>query len=437
VRRRTLPMTIAAVALTVGLAAPQIAQSAPNADPRAEREKVRAEKARVASQIDTSKASMAEIDAALRALQDDLNTQEAALAKAEADVAQAEKDIADAEAAIVRLTKEIAVLRKEMSRRAIDAFVRPEGDALLQALSDDDVNTASSRSFYVELRSQTDADVADRLLGADVDLDHEKAKATEARERAEAQREEQARRTETVREAKQRQDTVAANLQRSIDSQVARSLELAATDRKLSQQIAREQALLVARLAEAKAAKERANKAAAKEQERLRKLAAQAPVAPDGNERPPSSGGGGGGGGGGDVGVTPGGADSGVALAYVQGVPVNAQVAAQVAAMINAASADGVSLRIGNSYRSVSHQIQLRKSNCGTSYYAIYEMPSGSCRPPTAKPGQSQHQLGLAIDFASCSSRSTACYQWLAGNASRFGYYNLPSEPWHWSTTGS
>ncbi|MDP9072547.1 MAG: hypothetical protein M3N68_14935 [Actinomycetota bacterium] len=28
-------------------------------------------------------------------------------------------------------------------------------------------------------------------------------------------------------------------------------------------------------------------------------------------------------------------------------------------------------------------------------------------------------------------------FQWLAGNASRFGFYNLPSEPWHWSVNGN
>jgi LAS superfamily LD-carboxypeptidase LdcB len=52
------------------------------------------------------------------------------------------------------------------------------------------------------------------------------------------------------------------------------------------------------------------------------------------------------------------------------------------------------------------------------------------------RPGQSQHEVGLAIDFNSCSSRGTACFGWLAGNASRFGFYNLPSEPWHWSING-
>jgi len=75
-------------------------------------------------------------------------------------------------------------------------------------------------------------------------------------------------------------------------------------------------------------------------------------------------------------------------------------------------------------------------SHCGTSEYAIYSMPSSQCSPPTAPPGQSQHEVGLAIDFDNCSSRSTACYQWLAGHASSFGFYNLPSEPWHWSVNG-
>ena len=52
------------------------------------------------------------------------------------------------------------------------------------------------------------------------------------------------------------------------------------------------------------------------------------------------------------------------------------------------------------------------------------------------------HERGLAIDFT-CNgggvigSRSSPCFQWLAGNASSYGFYNLPSEPWHWSTNGN
>jgi LAS superfamily LD-carboxypeptidase LdcB len=63
-------------------------------------------------------------------------------------------------------------------------------------------------------------------------------------------------------------------------------------------------------------------------------------------------------------------------------------------------------------------------------------MPAGQCHPPTARPGTSMHELGLAIDFYNCSSRSSRCWQWLNANAARFGFHNLPSEPWHWSVDG-
>ena len=49
------------------------------------------------------------------------------------------------------------------------------------------------------------------------------------------------------------------------------------------------------------------------------------------------------------------------------------------------------------------------------------------------------HERGLAIDFTSGGrtlTRGSAAYAWLAANAGSFGFYNLPSEPWHWSTTG-
>ena len=104
--------------------------------------------------------------------------------------------------------------------------------------------------------------------------------------------------------------------------------------------------------------------------------------------------------------------------------------------MLSAAAADGLSLS-GGGWRDPSAQISLRQQHCGSSYYAIYEMSSSSCRPPTARPGQSQHEVGLAIDFSNCSSRGSACFQWLNANANGFGFYNLPSEPWHWSINGN
>jgi probable HAF family extracellular repeat protein len=124
----------------------------------------------------------------------------------------------------------------------------------------------------------------------------------------------------------------------------------------------------------------------------------------------------------------------------VRGITVNAAIADEIDSLLAAAEADGLRLT-GGGYRSRERQIELRRANCGTSDYAIYEMPSSQCSPPTARPGMSMHERGLAIDF-NCDgelirSRSNACYGWLADKAATFGLYNLPSEPWHWSTNGS
>jgi len=127
---------------------------------------------------------------------------------------------------------------------------------------------------------------------------------------------------------------------------------------------------------------------------------------------------------------------AGVSICSVSGISggVHCQVKDKVVAMLQAAQADGVNLR-GGGWRDSANQIRLRRAHCGSSNYAIYQMSASSCRPPTARPGSSQHEIGLAIDFNSCS-RSSACFKWLKANAARFGFYNLPSESWHWSTSG-
>ena len=66
-------------------------------------------------------------------------------------------------------------------------------------------------------------------------------------------------------------------------------------------------------------------------------------------------------------------------------------------------------------------------------------MPSSSCSPPTARPGQSMHERGLAIDFTEGGrvlNRTSASFLWLSENAADFGFFNLPSEAWHWSVNG-
>ena len=95
----------------------------------------------------------------------------------------------------------------------------------------------------------------------------------------------------------------------------------------------------------------------------------------------------------------------------------------------------------GSGRRSPEAKIELRRAHRGSSNYAIYYMPAPQCSPPTARPGSSMHERGLAIDF-SCNGGGAirygnSCWNWLAAHANDYGLYNLPSEPWHWSTSAA
>ena len=123
-------------------------------------------------------------------------------------------------------------------------------------------------------------------------------------------------------------------------------------------------------------------------------------------------------------------------LTTVRGITVATSMADKLEELLAAAEADGLLLN-GHGYRSHEEQIELRRAHCGTSNYAIYEMPARDCSPPTARPGASLHEVGFAIDFTNCSSRATACWQWLNAHAATYGLFNLASEPWHWSSSGA
>jgi LAS superfamily LD-carboxypeptidase LdcB len=127
-------------------------------------------------------------------------------------------------------------------------------------------------------------------------------------------------------------------------------------------------------------------------------------------------------------------------IVTVEGFQVHASIAGSLHDMVLAARADGIDLR-GKGYRSTSRQIELRRQNCGPTEFDIYEKSSSACSPPTAKPNRSLHESGLALDFRqgeeSITSRSQPAYRWLAANAAAYGFFNLASEPWHWSVSAS
>ena len=119
----------------------------------------------------------------------------------------------------------------------------------------------------------------------------------------------------------------------------------------------------------------------------------------------------------------------------VYGTTVHQRMAYSFRRMIDAARADGIVLG-GGGFRTKQRQIELRTINgCPD----VWTAPASSCRVPTAIPGRSLHEVGLAVDITSGGRSLTSAspgFTWLAANAARYGYVNLPSEPWHWSITG-
>ena len=88
-------------------------------------------------------------------------------------------------------------------------------------------------------------------------------------------------------------------------------------------------------------------------------------------------------------------------------------------AAVAAAAADGVTLRITDSYRSYDQQVDLveRKGLYSEGGYG-------------AVPGTSNHGWGLAVD---ADVNDPATLSWLRSNANRFGFVEaVPREPWHW-----
>jgi D-alanyl-D-alanine carboxypeptidase len=120
----------------------------------------------------------------------------------------------------------------------------------------------------------------------------------------------------------------------------------------------------------------------------------------------------------------------------IYGVTVHRSVSYAFKRMLDDAKADGIVLS-GGGFRTKERQIELRKINgCPD----IWTAPASSCRVPTAIPGRSLHEIGLAVDITSggrtVAAKSPA-FKWLVAHAGSYGFVNLPSEPWHWSITGS
>ena len=413
----TFMAPIALLMVVITLTGSTVSVGADLAEARNRRAAVRSQQAKVASQVDALEGDQDSVVAALAALEENVRGQQAAMVEARRSAESARIEAEQAEADAARTAREIDRIRARVAAYAISAYVTPPSEELLRAFESSTAQQDASRRAFLDLRSGNDADAIDQLRAAKQRLTDQLERANDARAKAEAQLAVAESTLRSLTAAQTEQQVFAEQVRVRLDERLSDAMFLSKLDADFGAQIAAEEARLI-------------------------DAVSNVPVTPPtggGNGGGGTGGGGSGGGGTGGGGTTPPPTTPRPSLSTVGGITVASSIAEQVRQLLAAASAAGLRLT-GYGYRDINAQIQLRRQNCVTSDYAVWYAPADSCRPPTARPGYSMHERGLAIDFQSngsfINSRSNPGYIWLAANAGRFGFFNLPSEPWHWSVTG-
>lgn len=137
--------------------------------------------------------------------------------------------------------------------------------------------------------------------------------------------------------------------------------------------------------------------------------------------------------------------------ALKNGEAVDSRIYMDLMALLNAAGADNIAMYVSWGHRSyrvqellvdVNIQIRIKRGMSETE-------AQNHVKKIVAKPGESEHQLGLAVDFQADTAKSSsdAIYKWLALNAYKYGFIlrypqskvNITKfnyEPWHFRYVG-
>ncbi len=361
--------------------------------PRAEQERVRREKSAAAEQLNALKATAKEVQDALGVLDDNLRQEEAALEAAQKSVATEERAAENLRKLQQVATGKLAQLDRILIDSAIDAYMRPPFEGDLFSMSSNDINEALRKQALFDLTNTKNRDAADQVKGLRADLVRLEVERNAAIARAQQARADVEARVTVVDAARAQHQKMVDLADERVDHALGELRSLERLDKQLAAQIEAEARALAAAVERAR----RANN----------------PIQPF---TPPAN------------------SD----LVVVNGIVVHKSIATNLRNLLAAAGNAGVDLG-GSGYRDTSGQIDVRRQNCGATPYDIFQKDPFQCRPPTARPGSSNHERGLAIDFTSNGavlSRASKAYQWMAANAGKYGFYNLPSEPWHWSSDG-
>lgn len=361
-----------------------------------EQQEIQQRKKDASRQVDLATAEAGELAAALEIVTAEVNEQATKVEAAQRALAAAESSRDSAVRAVVVQQANIEGLEGRLSNQAISGFVN-QNNPRSPMLEEIDPNRAVRMQSLVQAVTEDGISVTDELRAAKEDLQIEQAEATNAAEEAERIQALMAADLAELERRQARQAELWAAAEDRLDRNLAEAAALAELDKDLAASILKKNEELIA-------------------QTRLQQQRNPAPSSGGSPSFPSAS-----------------------QIVNVRGIWVHTDIADNLDRMLGAAESQGHFFS-GGGYRDSANQIRLRKAHCGTSNYAIYQKPSSQCRPPTARPGRSQHEQGKAIDFRYNNSiigtRNNAGYRWLAANAGSYGFYNLPSEPWHWSVNG-
>ena len=389
---------LALAALMLLFAVPAIGQTSDELERiREERRELQEELAEKAKNVDVTLAEINDLAEALEILEANVIAKELRVSDSERQLASTREQLVEARANVIEMEAEILERNERLSARAVQSWLNQGTEPPLLVESEDPTQ-ASRMQQLVGSVTGTEADMANELRELNEDLEVERAIAGAANTEAntiQARLRIELAGLEAAKEAAQK-------LANEAEARLEHLLSEQQSLRSLDNDLADDLEIETERLREVlkRAASEGGPTAPVTDRSEIERVNTHGATAP---------------------------------------IYVHLSIEPALRNMLQAAADDGILLG-GGGYRDSTKQVQLRIANCGSSDYAIWEMPPSRCSPPTARPGRSLHERGLAIDFTNngraINTRTSSAYKWLRDNARDYGFFNLPSEPWHWSTTG-
>jgi len=410
-RRRNWKRVALAVVLSGVVVVPPASQAAPTG-PVQEGEPGGGEGGSIEVDIEVDRADEADIENAFGAIRDNVEAELAELRAAEGAVATADLEVTAAEGREATIQAEIDGLVGQSDEVVVRRFVNPPAQNAIEAFTADSVQDATIKQALLQMQADEDAAVLDRLHQLESDLEDQHEIEEEARAAADERRSQAETALADLEDAASQQVSFARDIERRLERSLGEMEHLRETNPALAEQFQGQIDTLAQQV--------QASRDQIQQEDALRELDIDLPTidgpstidveAIEGNIVPVSC---------------PNGGE----------IRVHREIADSTRDVLNLSDQQGLVL-CGAGYRSISAQIALRRAHCPD----VYSSPASACSPPTARPGQSLHERGLAIDFT-CNGgsigRSSPCFAFLIENAPDFGLYNLPSEPWHFSSDGT